>query len=113
MRVVQRNDGFDPFFVAIVGAWAAYHVQSLVSINQLGLAIWGWVLSGLIIGYEINTRVKDVSKDAPTKIKSTGKKARASTQPLSSKAILSLFAGVVTASLIAGPLYFVNSNYYF
>ena len=112
VRVVQRNDGFDPFFVAIVGAWAAYHVQSLVSINQLGLAIWGWVLSGLIIGYEINTRVKDVSKDAPTKIKSTGKKTRASTQPLSSKAILSLFAGVVTASLIAGPLYFVNSNFY-
>ena len=112
VRVVQRNDGFDPFFVAIVGAWAAYHVQSLVSINQLGLAIWGWVLSGLIIGYEINTRVKDMSKDAPTKIKSTGKKARASTQPLSSKAILSLFAGVVTASLIAGPLYFVNSNFY-
>ena len=112
VRVVQRNDGFDPFFVAIVGAWAAYHVQSLVSINQLGLAIWGWVLSGLIIGFEINTRVKDVSKDTPTKIKSTGKKARASTQPLSSKAILSLFAGVVTASLIAGPLYFVNSNFY-
>ncbi len=112
VRVVQRNDGFDPFFVAIVGAWAAYHVQSLVSINQLGLAIWGWVLSGLIIGYEINTRVKDVSKDAPTKIKSTGKKARASTQPLSSKAVLSLFAGVVMASLIAGPLYFVNSNFY-
>ena len=112
VRVVQRNDGFDPFFVAIVGAWAAYHVQSLVSINQLGLAIWGWVLSGLIIGFEINTRIKDVNKDAPTKIKSTGKKARASTQPLSSKAILSLFAGVVTASLIAGPLYFVNSNFY-
>ena len=112
VRVVQRTDGFDPFFVAIVGAWAAYHVQSLVSINQLGLAIWGWVLSGLIIGFEINTRVKDVSKDTPTKIKSTGKKARASTQPLSSKAILSLFAGVVTASLIAGPLYFVNSNFY-
>ena len=112
VRVVQRTDGFDPFFVAIVGAWAAYQVQSLVSINQLGLAIWGWVLSGLIIGYEINTRVKDVSKDAPTKIKSTGKKARASTQPLSSKAVISLFAGVVTASLIAGPLYFVNSNFY-
>ena len=112
VRVVQRNDGFDPFFVAIVGAWAAYHVQSLVSINQLGLAIWGWVLSGLIIGFEINTRIKDVNKDAPTKIKSTGKKARALTQPLSSKAILSLFAGVVTASLIAGPLYFVNSNFY-
>ena len=112
VRVVQRNDGFDPFFVAIVGAWAAYHVQSLVSINQLGLAIWGWVLSGLIIGYEINTRVKDVSKDAATKIKPTGKKARASTQPLSSKAVLSLFAGVVMASLIAGPLYFVNSNFY-
>lgn len=112
VRVVQRNDGFDPFFVATVGAWVAYHVQSFVSINQLGLAIWGWVLSGLIIGYEINTRVGEIDKEVSRKIKHTGKKARASTQPLSSKAVLSLFAGAVSASLIAGPVYFANAKFY-
>jgi hypothetical protein len=28
----------------------------MVSINQLALAIWGWIFSGLIIGYEVHTR---------------------------------------------------------
>jgi hypothetical protein len=42
------------FFTVIVAAWAAYQIQSLISINQLGLGIWGWALSGLLIGYELN-----------------------------------------------------------
>ncbi len=40
----------------IFACWIVYHLQSFISINQIGLAIWGWVLSGTIIGYEIATR---------------------------------------------------------
>jgi hypothetical protein len=28
--------------------------------NNIGIAIWGWVFSGLLIGYEINTRKDEV-----------------------------------------------------
>ncbi len=112
VRVVRRNDGFDPFFVATVGAWVAYHVQSFVSLNQLGLATWGWVLSGLIIGYEINTRVRDMNKEVSTKVKSTGKKARVLAQSLSAKTILSLFAGTIIAALVAVPVYSANAQFY-
>jgi O-antigen ligase len=56
IRVLKRSREFNAPFVAIFAGWVAYQVQSLISINQLGLAIWGWVLTGLIIGYEINTR---------------------------------------------------------
>jgi hypothetical protein len=42
----------------------------VISINQLGLAVWGWILMGAIIGYEINTRekieVKSVKSAYPT-----------------------------------------------
>lgn len=41
---------FDPLHVTLIGAWACYQLQSLISINQIGLAIWGWVLGGLLIG---------------------------------------------------------------
>ena len=58
IKVVRRSTGFDVGFAAILGAWVAYLAQSLISINQLGLAVWGWVLMGVIIGYEINTREK-------------------------------------------------------
>ncbi len=35
---------------AVFGAWLAFLLQSLFSIDQLGLTVWGWVISGLLIG---------------------------------------------------------------
>jgi O-antigen ligase len=58
IKVIRRSTGFDVGFAAVLGAWVAYLAQSVISINQLGLAVWGWVLMGTIIGYEINTREK-------------------------------------------------------
>ena len=64
IRALKRTQGFDPYFVAIVVIWVGYTAQSLISINHIGLAVWGWLSSGLIIGYEANTRTShgDVSK---------------------------------------------------
>ncbi len=35
---------------AIFSAWVAFHAQSLISIDNIGISIWGWVLGGAIIG---------------------------------------------------------------
>jgi hypothetical protein len=64
IKVIRRSAGFDVGFAAVLGVWIAYLAQSLISINQLGLAVWGWVLMGTIIGYEINTREKIEVKSA-------------------------------------------------
>jgi hypothetical protein len=53
-----RAKSFDAPLAGVIGAWFAYVAQSLISINQIGLAIWGWVFSGAIIGYEISTRTQ-------------------------------------------------------
>jgi len=58
VKVIRRSTGFDVGFAAVLGAWVAYLAQSMISINQIGLAVWGWVLMGTIIGYEINSREK-------------------------------------------------------
>jgi len=42
--------------IAVV--WICYQVQSLISINQIGLAIWGWVLTGALISYERISRTE-------------------------------------------------------
>lgn len=55
-KIVKREKTFNPGLTAVIAAWFAYTAQSVISINQIGLAVWGWVLSGLIIGYEVNTR---------------------------------------------------------
>jgi O-antigen ligase len=56
VKVIKRSNTFDPIFAGIFGSWIAYLAQSLISINQIALAVWGWALTGVIIGYEIITR---------------------------------------------------------
>jgi len=112
VRVIKRSEGFDVYFVAIVGAWVAYQAQSFVSINQLGLAIWGWVLSGLIIGYEIHTRSVEVSESKVVNQKGRGRNAKISNQPLSSATVVSLFAGVLIGAFAALPPYIAATQYY-
>ncbi len=53
IRVLKKSQNFDAVGVGLVSAWVAYVIQSVISINQLGLAIWGWVLGGAIIGYDL------------------------------------------------------------
>ena len=37
--------------VTLISAWLAFTLQSLISIDQIGVSIWGWVIFGLIISY--------------------------------------------------------------
>jgi len=112
IKVIKRSEGFDVYFAALVGAWVAYQSQSLISINQIGLAIWGWVLSGLIIGYEINTRMKETAQSIPTRGKQQIKKPKISIQPLSSGAVITLLVGTLVGAIVAGPIFFSNSRFY-
>ena len=56
-RLFRRSSKYyDSTFAALSGVWIAYQVQAMVSINQLGVGIWGWLFSGALIGYESCTR---------------------------------------------------------
>jgi hypothetical protein len=37
-------------------AWICYQLQSIISINQIGLAVWGWLLTGALLAFEYSTR---------------------------------------------------------
>jgi O-antigen ligase len=56
VRVTLRNRAYDGTFVALATTWLAYQLQSIISINQIGLAIWGWLLVGVLVAYEYSTR---------------------------------------------------------
>jgi hypothetical protein len=55
-KYLRRNQEFNWAYAGLVSAWMGYQAQSVISINQLGLAIWGWLLMGLLIGIEVNSR---------------------------------------------------------
>lgn len=104
-KVLKRSTGFNPVFAGLVGGWVAFQAQSIISINQIGLAMWGWVLSGLIIGYEINTR--DVAVD------SVVKKGRVAGKPAQSSAgsVVALFVSLVLGVLAGMPPYVASAKF--
>lgn len=50
--IFKSNHILDPFFMSVFAAWVGYLAQSIISINNIALAIWGWVLPGILIAME-------------------------------------------------------------
>ena len=46
----------------IAGAWIAFQAQSVISIDQLGVGVWGWILGGSLIGGSYAISVVDPEK---------------------------------------------------
>jgi hypothetical protein len=69
VRVTLRNRSYDGTFVALATTWLAYQLQSIISINQMGLAIWGWLLLGVLVAYEYSTRPQPESTDKAKPVK--------------------------------------------
>jgi len=87
-KVIVRKKEYDPIFVSLTVAWVGYQAQSIISINQIGLAIWGWMLSGALIAYETTTRVATINV-----LHSSGKRS-AKSKPNDQNAI-----GILAASI--------------
>lgn len=103
-RVLKRQtkSKFDPAFISIFAVWVAYHAQSVISINQIGLAIWGWAITGLIIGYELHTR--DSLENSITNTKSSRvKTVSKSNAQVSPKTVLGGFLGLLIGLTVSLP----------
>jgi len=62
---LKNSSGNNRLLLAgIFSAWMGFHAQSLVSIDNIGISIWGWVLGGSIIGLSISasTAISDDRK---------------------------------------------------
>jgi hypothetical protein len=111
IKVTIRNRKYDAIFVTLTTAWACYQLQSIISINQIGLAVWGWLFGGALIAYEISTRPKD---QAPQEAHRKGNSSRA-VQRNARETIVTptLLAGIgaVVGLLIAVPPYSADAKW--
>jgi O-antigen ligase len=54
LKGIKQKKGNDRLILAsIFSAWLAYQAQSVISIDSPGIAVWGWLLGGAIIGLSI------------------------------------------------------------
>lgn len=69
VKHLRNSKSFNIHLTALSAAWVAYVSQSIISVNQLGLAIWGWVLMGVILGYRIPPASKETPVEKQKKMK--------------------------------------------
>jgi hypothetical protein len=111
IKVTLRNRKYDAVFVTLTTAWLCYQLQSIISINQIGLAVWGWLFGGALIAYEVATRPK---VDDSQNVQGKGKSARIVKKKQGETVVSStLIAGVgaVIGLLIAVPPYSADAKW--
>lgn len=102
IQVLRRRTQFDGTFVALSVVWACYQVQSLISINQIGLAVWGWVLTGALISYERVSQIKNQSEETKVGVKTkASRELAASREPISSGLVAGI--GLIVGLIVALP----------
>ena len=98
LAVLRKSEHYDPIFVAILLGWTGYSIQAFISIDQIGIAILGWVCAGLLISYRNIGR--DSISDLITRDTTKGKSKRSNAP----KEDLSLQSLGLKASAIAGAV---------
>ena len=53
----------DNLLNALTAIWIVYQTQALISIAQIGVTIWGWLVSGALIGYSTIARNEQNPKE--------------------------------------------------
>lgn len=102
IKVLRRRSNYDGIFVALAVVWVCYQVQSIISINQIGLAVWGWVLTGALVSYERLSQSGGQPEESKTSSKSKKSQILLNSQgPVSSGLVAGI--GLVIGLIVALP----------
>ena len=64
---LKNNSGNKQIVVAtLVGLWLTYQAQAIISIDNIGIAVWGWLFGGMIVAVSLRDVPAVVNATAPT-----------------------------------------------
>jgi O-antigen ligase len=96
------------------GAWITYEAQSLISIDNVGIAIWGWLLGGIVVALSKDSVIEVVEEklasnlSPKTKAKMAKKKTSTGTVSLAQPLVSGLLFVVALALVI--PMFLADSS---
>jgi O-antigen ligase len=110
LKTISRVKNYDPILTVLTTAWFGYQLQSIISINQIGLAIWGWVLTGAAVAYERITRLEANGPNPTMETNRTlNRKKKAESQQM--KAVLFSSSFGIVGLLIVLPPFTADSQW--
>jgi len=54
LKNIFNSKEFDFNYVTLFSIWMGFNLASLISVNVIGISIWGFICSGLLVGYNPN-----------------------------------------------------------
>lgn len=108
IKVVRINSGLSVTFIALAASWFSCQAQSIISINQIGLGIVSWALSGLIIGYASNLS-NNVDGD---RVEKSGRNTKKVASTPSFATFIGPIVGIVAGALISLPPFLAANKFY-
>ena len=102
--LLKKNHRFSTFQIALFCGWAAYQFQALLSINQVGLGVWGWILTGALIsflGREIQGQKEKIETKVQMSKEKSGKRKKKNVNVLPPLAAIFAVIGLVIGFILA------------
>jgi O-antigen ligase len=67
---LKNNSGNKQIVVAsVVGLWLTYQAQAFISIDNIGIAVWGWLFGGMIVAISLSEVPVTLNAAAPARNK--------------------------------------------
>jgi O-antigen ligase len=105
---IRKSEKLNPYYIIGFSMWVAFQAQLLISINQIGNAVWGWALGGILLGYSYFA-IGEPGSDKAEKISKRRNVQKSDMLPASD--LLRLTAGAILAIIIALPYWSSAVNF--
>jgi hypothetical protein len=56
IKLLKLQNEISHHLIVVIICWVGFSIQSIISIENLSLSVWGWALAGFIIGYKIEPK---------------------------------------------------------
>lgn len=109
-NVLKREKVLNVGFMGLAAAWFGYQGFALVSISQIGVAVWGWLLTGLLIGYEYRTRPAENLSNPSVESRKLESKVHAN-KPTFNPNSSFVFLAIAVAMTLSIPPYLASANF--
>jgi O-antigen ligase len=63
LRICEKQE--QKIVLGLLSAWVGFQAQSLISIDNIGISVWGWFLGGSIIGLSLRARTETNQVNLP------------------------------------------------
>jgi O-antigen ligase len=111
-KYLKANKDFNWAVAGVIGTFVGYLLQSFISINQIGLAVWGWILLGALIGLNSDQASNPTAGNITSlEKKGSGFKASRRSNGRESKSLWIMTTGFAIGLALAFPAFKADVNF--